>query len=472
MHPKTEHRFDPRLTALVVASSNFMGALDGTIITLALPRMAHSFGIQPIALTIGITVYIVVMATMTPASAWIADRFGPRRVLVFAIAGFTVASVLCGVSRSLTAFVAARALQAGCAALMSPVGNQILYRVTPKRDFVRAVAISTTPALVAPVIGPPLGGMIITALSWPWVFFLNVPIGLVAIALTLRSIPPIEPAPPRPFDWTGFALSGAALVLLIYGLELASASGPGEAAIGLVAGGLLLGAIAIRHMRRTPHPIVSLEPLRVPTFVTASLTGGGLVRIPFRALNLILPLMMQDALRLNPFWAGLLLLGYNGGDLALKAAAGRILRRYGFRRCLVVSGTLTALASAALTSFSLSTPWIVIFIGLALAGALRSVLFTSIVAINFADVPSEELAHASILNNVSSQVLGALAVSLAGLILTGSAALHGAESGHLALFDYRIAILVMALVGLAAVPFFRRLPADAGAEVSGHAVTR
>src|SRR5690606_13547381 len=193
-------------------------------------------------------------------------------------------------------------------------------------------AISTTPALVAPVIGPPLGGMIITALSWPWIFFLNVPISLVAMGLTLRFIPRIGRAAPRPFDWRGFFLLGAAFACVIYGLEEAARlRGSPALPIGLIVAGIGFGVAAVRHMLTTPHPVVSLGAVRVRTFVATTLTGGVLVRIPFRGLNLILPLMLQGVLGFNAFWAGLLLLGYNGGDLALKAVAGRILRHTGFR---------------------------------------------------------------------------------------------------------------------------------------------
>jgi MFS family permease len=376
---------------------------------------------------------------------------------------------VCDNPQSLNQFVAARAFQAACAALMSPVGNQILFRVTPKHQFVTAVAISTTPALVAPVIGPALGGILITALSWPWIFFLNVPVGLIGIALTLRSIPPMPAGMPRPFDWSGFLLMGSALACLIYGLEEAALADEIWFPIGLIAAGLLLGTLAIRHILRADHPVVSLKAMRVRTFVSTTMTAGGLIRIPFRGTNLILPLMLQGPLGFNAFWAGILLLGYNGGDLALKAVAGRILRRFGFWRCLVFGGMLSAGSTGTLALLSSATPWLVVLMVLTLAGALRSVLFTSIAALNFADVPKEELPDATILGNVAVQVIGAFAVSFAGLLLSGSALLRGGDSGELAMFDYRAALLIMAAIGFGAVLIFWRLPRDTGSEVSGHA---
>ncbi len=190
----TAPTYHPRLLALIVASAMFMGALDGTVITMALPQMATSFAVHPVDLSIGITVYILVSAVFLPISAWVADRFGARSVFALAIVGFTLASALCGLSQSLWQFVGARALQAFASALMVPVGNLVLLRTTAKRDFVAMVTISTTPALVAPVIGPPIGGFIISFLAWPWIFFLNIPIGIVGTLLVLRYIPNVQAA--------------------------------------------------------------------------------------------------------------------------------------------------------------------------------------------------------------------------------------------------------------------------------------
>ncbi len=461
--------YTPKVIALIVASAMFMGALDSTVIATALPQMAASFHRSPVDLSLGITVYILVMAAFLPISTWVADRVGARTVFAGAIAGFAAASALCGFSDGLWSFVGARVLQALFATLMTPVGNLVLLRSTEKKDLVTAIAISTTPGLVAPVIGPALGGFIVTFVDWRWIFFLNIPIAVLGVVLALRFIPNLRAAERRPFDWAGFLLSGLSLGAVIYGLDRISA--PGEDwrwPAALAAAGVGLGVLAVRHSRRTAHPLVSLEPLRIPTFRTSALTGGMLVRLPFRAMGFILPLMFQVALGMSAFKASLLLVGYNGGDLLLKAVANQTLRKLGFRTALASTAVLTALATASWMAFSRATPFWLIFLVLAVSGGARSILFTAMVSMTFSEVPREEIGAATVLSNVLSQTTGAIAIALSAIILNLSPGLRGAGMGHLGLADCRLALAIMAVIGLSSVPWFLKLRPDAGAEVSGH----
>ena len=369
--------YAPRLIAVIVAAAMFMGSLDQTVIATALPQMARAFHRPPVDLSLAMTIYILVMAAFLPVSTWVADRLGARKVFAGAIVGFAAASALCGFSRTLPELVGARVLQALAATLMTPVGNLVLLRSTEKKDLVMAVAISTTPGLVAPVIGPALGGFIVTFLDWPWIFYLNIPVAVIGVVLALKFIPDLKAATRRPFDWTGFWTTGLALGAFIYGLDRISAPGQGWAwPAALIALGLGLGAVAVRHSLKARHPLLSLAPLAIPTFRTSALTGGTLVRIPFRALGFALPMLFQLALGMSAFQSGLLVLGYNGGDLLLKSIANRVLRRAGFRRSLVVTAVLTAVATAAWTAFGPSTPFWVIFAVLILSGMARSVLMT------------------------------------------------------------------------------------------------
>lgn len=460
--------YTPRLIALIVAAAVFMGALDQTVIATALPQMARAFHRPPVDLSLAMTVYILVMAAFLPISTWVADRLGARRVFAAAILGFAAASALCGFSRSLPEFVGARVLQALAATLMTPVGNLVLFRSTAKKDLVSAVAISTTPGLVAPVIGPAVGGFIVTFLDWPWIFYLNIPIAALGVVLALRYIPDLKASEPRPFDWPGFLVTGAALSAFIYGLDRISAAGvdwPWPAALIVI--GLGLGVVAVRHSLAARHPLLSLEPLKIATFRVSALTGGTLVRIPFRALGFALPLLFQVALGFSAFQSGLLVLGYNGGDLLLKSIANQALRRVGFRRSLAVSAALTALATASWMLFGPKTPFWAIFAVLTLSGAARSILMTAMVSMTFADVPHRELGDATVLSNVLNQTTGAVAIGLAALILNLSSGARGA-AGHIDLGDCRITLAIMAVIGLSALPSFLRLPHDAGAEVSGH----
>ena len=463
--------YAPRLTALIVASASFMASLDATVIATSLPQMAISFHLSPVDLSLGITVYILVMAAFLPLSTWVADRLGARSVFAGAIAAFAVASVLCALSRNLQEFVGARVLQALAAALMTPVGNLVLLRSTRKEDLVRAIAISTTPALVAPVIGPAIGGFIVTFMTWPWIFLLNTPIAAAGLVLALRYVPNLRAEERKPFDWTGFVSTSVALASVIYGLDRISAAGANRPlAGGLIVVGLAAGAFAVRHSLRARHPLIALTPLRIQTFATSALTGGTLIRTPFRALGFILPLLFQLGLGMSAFKAGLLLLGYNGGDLLLKSIANQTLRRFGFRSSLVVTTVLTATATATWILFGPGTPFWVIFAVLAVSGMARSILMTAVVSLTFADVAHEEVGAAAVLSNVLNHTTGALAIALAAIILNLNAAARGAAAGPISLSDCRVALAVMAVIGLCALPSFLRLSPDAGAQVSGHRV--
>ena len=460
--------YAPRLIAVIVAAASFMGSLDQTVIATALPQMARAFHRLPVDLSLAMTIYILVMAAFLPVSTWVADRLGARKVFAGAIVGFAAASALCGFSQNLPEFVAARVLQALAATLMTPVGNLVLLRATAKKDLVAAVAISTTPGLVAPVIGPALGGFIVTFLDWPWIFYLNIPIAVLGVALALRYIPDLKAKELKPFDWQGFWVTGAALGAFIYGLDRIGAPGADwRLPAVLILAGVGLGALAVLHSRRAAHPLLPLGPLRIATFRTAALTGGTLIRIPFRALGFTLPLMFQVAMGMSAFQSGLLILGYNGGDLLLKSIANQTLRRVGFRRALVVTTVLTAVATAAWVVFTPSTPFWVIFAVLMVSGMARSILMTAMVSMTFAEVPHAEIGGATVLSNVLNQTTGAVAIGLAALILNVSSAARGAP-GHVGLADCRIALAIFALIGLTSAVSFLRLPPDAGAEVSGH----
>jgi EmrB/QacA subfamily drug resistance transporter len=460
--------YAPRLIAIIVAAALFMGSLDQTVIATALPQMARAFHRPPVDLSLAMTLYILVMAAFLPVSTWVADRLGARKVFAGAIIAFAAASALCGLSPNLELFIGARVLQALAATLMAPVGNLVLFRSTEKKDLVAAVAISTTPGLVAPVIGPAIGGFIVTFLAWPWIFFLNIPIAVVGVALALRYIPDLKAAEPRPFDWRGFWLTGLALGAFIYGLDrISTPGGDWRWPAALIALGLGLGFLAIRHSRRAPHPLLSLEPLKIPTFRVSALTGGTLIRIPFRALGFALPLMFQAPLGMTAFQSGILVLGYNGGDLILKSIAGRALKRMGFRRALSTTAVISSVATATWLAFGPSTPFWAIFAVLVLSGMARSILMTAMVSMTFADVPHEEIGQATVLSNVLNQTTGAVGIGIAALILNLSSSARGA-AGHVGLADCRVTLMVMAMIGLSAVPSFLSLPHDAGAEVSGH----
>jgi EmrB/QacA subfamily drug resistance transporter len=460
-------KVDSRLLALIVASAQFMAALDGSVIAIALPHMATDFHASPVDLSIGITAYMLVQAALLPSCSWVADRFGARTVFVLAIIGFIVSSMLCGMSGSLAQFVAARVLQGACGAMMTPVGRIVVFQATEKKDLVSVVTISTVPMLFAPTIGPPLGGFIVTYLSWPWIFFLNAPIGVLGVLASLRFIPNLMPQGRRPFDLKGFVLTGVAIVGLLNGLhEMGNGAGYWAFAGALFLGGLVTSVWAVQHIERHATPIISFRAMRFPNFRICRINGP-LAQAPFQMLNFILPLMLQVNLGLNAFVTGTLLLAMSAGDLVIKMVTGWILRVFGFRNVIWIGVVTFAATVMACGFFTRHTPLWVIFAVLAVNGMIRSALFSAIMTLNYTDVPQEEMGAASVLNSIIMQVSGAASISFAALVLNLSSAFSPGPH-TLTLNDCRFALGAATILCLSSLIGFRRLHPHVGAEVIGY----
>jgi EmrB/QacA subfamily drug resistance transporter len=446
-----------------------MEMLDGTIIATALPQMAHSFGESPVNVGIGISAYLLTLAVFIPASGWVADRFGARVVFAAAIVVFTVASALCGVASSLLSFTLARVLQGIGGAMMVPVGRLVVLRSTEKRDLIRATAFITTPGLVATVIGPPVGGIITTYASWRWMFFINIPLGVLGLALVLAFMAPQAPQQRRPFDLAGFVLSGSSLAVLMYGLDLI---GRGDANVGLacafVATGVVLGVLTLRHQLRAKFPLLDLSLLRIPTFATAVVTGGMCLRLVIGTTPFLWGLLFQVGFGMTAFAAGLLILACAVGDVATKSVTSGAVRRLGFRRLLSRNGLLIAAGMFACALLSPRLPALAIAALLFAIGVARSLQFTGINTLAYADVPPERLSAATSLASTAQQLSFGIGVAFSAMILQLAALTHPGSPHRFMLGDFRVAFLTLGLVALVSAASFARLPAGAGHAVSGH----
>ena len=467
-NPAPDPSRNPTLIALIAASALFMEILDATIISPAIPQMAASFGTTPVAVSTGISSYLITVAIFIPASAWLSDRFGARTVFACAIAVFTIASVLCGMAETLTQFTAARVLQGIGGAMMSPVARIEVMRRTHPTQLLRMIAFVTWPGLSALVVGPPLGGLLTTYLSWRWIFYINLPIGIAGIILVLTFFERSRPSASRRFDALGFVLTGGALGALIFGIESVSRNEPLILALGFVAGGLILGVLAIRHARRHPSPLLSLAPFKIHSFSVGTISGGGLFRLASNGTMFILPIMFQVAFGMTAFASGLLVGAYLAGDLGIKAIANRIVRTFGFRNTLLGGTLLVAAASAPLLVITPQTPlWLLVPL-LVVIGASRSVQFTALNSLVFADLPPEQISSASALNSMSFQVCAGIGVGLAALVLALSAGARGAADTPLTLFDFRVALgFTLAVVTAAALAYIPLSP-HTGTHVTGH----
>ncbi len=453
--------------ALIVACAFFMENLDATIIVTALPPMAESFGTSASRMSLGITAYALATAACIPASGWLADRVGARNLFASAIGVFTLASMACGASPSFAAFVGARIAQGAAAAMMSPVGRLVVLRTTEKRDLMQALSTLVWPALFAPVIGPPLGGFITDAASWRWIFYVNVPLGLAGIALVLAFIPNQRSAERTSFDGPGFTLLAVALGCLTYGLD---AIGTRELdvplAAGLLAAAAVAGFLAVRHLEATAQPVVRLQVLRVRTFFIGCISGGGLSRAAISTTPFLLPLMFEVGFGLSPAAAGVLLLVYMSANLGMKAVTNPILRRYGMRRVLLVNGAIASASIAACGLISPALPWALSGAILLVAGASRSMQFTTLTFIAFADIEPAERSAASVLSSLAQQLWMGMGVAVGALMLNFSRLVRHAPS--LGTSDFHLAFGLAGLLGALALVSYGRLAPDAGAEISGH----
>ncbi|MDM7159548.1 MFS transporter [Klebsiella pneumoniae] len=453
--------------ALLVAGAFFMEFLDGTVIATALPDMARDFGVTAVELNIGISAYLITLAVLIPASGWIADRFGARAIFTLALAIFTLASVFCGLSTEVHIFVAMRILQGVGGALMVPVGRLAVLRTTPKHQLIKAIATLTWPALVAPIIGPPLGGFITRYASWHWIFFINVPLGLAAIILSLRIIPDIRETERRSFDLSGFITTSVAMVSLVTAMERLGDRQPQiwpTLALAALGFGCLL--YSIRHFRRAAAPMVRLDALQVPTF-RVTMYGGSLLRASISAVPFLLPLLFQVGFGMDPFHSGLLVLAVFVGNLTIKPATTPLIRWLGFRRLLLINGALNVCSLLACALLTPQTPVWAIMLILYLGGMFRSIQFTGVSTLAFADVPAAQMSDANTLFSTASQLAVGLGITLGAIgIRLGEQVGDWLHLTELPGISFRLSFVFIALICLVGMIDSLHLAKTAGSSVS------
>lgn len=454
------------LIPLIVACALFMENLDSSVVATSLPQIATDLGVDPISLKLAFTSYLISVAVFLPISGWMADRFGARTVFRLAILVFVTGSVLCGLSSSLEGFVAARIVQGAGGAMMVPVGRLVMLRSVQKSDYLRAMSWLTVPAMIGPVLGPPLGGFITTYFQWRWIFWINVPISVVGLVLVSIFIKNYKEENLPPLDMRGFLLSGIGLAGFVFGVAAGGIGVlPSWIDFVLIAVGAASLCAYARHAVETPDPLMDLNLFRLPTF-RASVLGGLLFRIGVGAIPFLLPLLLQLGFGMTPFESGMLTFATAAGAVFMKFSAPRIVRAYGFRMVLMVNTLFTTAFLLAILSFSKETPHVVIFAVLLVGGFFRSLQFTALNGLAFAEVDNRHMSHATSISSVGQQISAALGVAV------GATALEITRSmrGDMAVLptDFVPAFLALAVIGLLCIPIYARMSPNAGSEVSGH----
>jgi EmrB/QacA subfamily drug resistance transporter len=399
MNSSTVKRYLP----WVVATTMFMEQLDSTILNTAVPSMAVSLHVTPLSLRSVVTSYIISLAVCIPISGWMADRFGSRRVFASAVAAFTVASIACGLAINVHMLVAARILQGLGAAMMLPVGRLTILRAFPKAELLRAMNFVIMPALIGPLLGPAIGGLIVDWLSWREIFFVNVPVGLAALLLSHRYMPNHHGSARR-LDFIGMALYGAGIALLSWLLEIFGGhpfDRLSATAVALLAFGLL--AAYGWRARRTPDPLFDLALFDIRTF-RVSVIGGFITRLGVGGLPFLLPLLFQLGLGFSAWQSGLLMMPPALGAIGMKWISIDLLRRLGYRQVLIVNTVMMGLNIGLFSLVFQSTPiGLIVILGMT-QGLFNSLQFSSMNSLAYADVEPGNSSMASSLASSLQQV--------------------------------------------------------------------
>src|SRR3974390_3255047 len=457
-----------RVIPLSVAPALFMENMDSTVIATSLPAIAADIGTSPLTLKLAITSYLLSLAVFIPASGWPADRFGARLVFAIAVGVFMVGSIGCAMSSSVTDFVIARILQGMGGAMMTPVGRLVLLRSIDKGALVNAMTWVTVPALVGPVIGPPLGGFITTYFSWHWIFLINIPIGLLGIFMALRYIDPIKSDDPERFDLYGLVLAGIGLAGIAFGRSVAGLNLlPWTVVAALIGIGSISMTLYITHARRTGSPVLDFSMLRLST-MRASIVGGFMFRLGIGALPFLLPLLMQVGFGLSPFQSGLVTFASSAGAMGMKALAARIIRTFGFRNLMTVNAVVSSFFLAACALFTVTTPLLLIMIILVVGGFFPSLQFTAINTVAYAEVEPGQMSRATTLVSVNQQLAVSAGVAVGAFSVESTMLVRHMQDLDATMFAP--AFLVVAVISAASSYFFWQMPRGAGDEAPGRKV--
>jgi EmrB/QacA subfamily drug resistance transporter len=400
----------------LIAVAFFMESLDTTILNTGVPAIAAALHVQPLSMKAVLSSYTLALAVFIPISGWMADRYGTRRVFAAAIGVFTLGSILCGLSSNVHLLVASRVLQGMGGAMMVPVGRLTLVRSFPKAELVRAMSFVAVPSLIAPTLGPLIGGLIVTYLNWRMIFFINIPIGLLGLVMVYLKLPDYRNNKRHPLDLIGLILFGSGIALLSYVLEvfgqhlLSLSQIMGLLAVsGTLIAGYWLNSQSVRH------PLLMLPLYRIRTFAVAT-SGSFLTRLGIGGMPFLMPLLYQVCLGLDPVQSGLLIMPQALGAITTKSFLPRLIKMAGYRQLLTLNTVIVGLWIMGFALVGPKTPILVIAVLVYIFGALTSVQYAGMNTLTYADVPGSRASGASSIASTLQQMSISFGVAFAGLM--------------------------------------------------------
>ncbi|MEO8053661.1 MAG: DHA2 family efflux MFS transporter permease subunit [Acidobacteriota bacterium] len=452
----------------MVAVAFLMESLDTTILNTAVPTIADALGVVPLSMKSVLSSYTLSLAVFIPVSGWIADRFGTRRVFATAIGIFTLGSLLCGFSTSIHFLVACRILQGMGGALMVPVGRLTIVRTFERSELVKAMTFVTIPAMIGPMLGPVVGGLIVGYFHWRVIFFVNLPIGLLGLALVFRRFPDYRAERVPKLDVLGGVLFGCGIGLLSYVLEVFGEHSLGPAAIlGLFVLSLVLLAGYFRHALTAAHPLLRLGLFRIRTF-RSSIAGSFITRLGAGGIPFLLPLLYQVGLGYSAVQSGFLLMPQSIAALGIRAAMPHILRRLGYRRVLLANTILMGAAIALFATVGAGTSVAVIVVFSLVFGAAASLQYASMNTLAYADVAAPDTSMASTISSTMQQMSLSFGVAAASLVTAIFIPDRFRSQPHELLHGIHLALLVLGAMTILSAVVFRELKPEDGDNVSQH----
>ncbi|MDD3758966.1 MAG: DHA2 family efflux MFS transporter permease subunit [Advenella sp.] len=456
---KTQHATAIRLIPFIVGCALFMQMLDSSVVAMALPMMADTFNTTAVRMNIAITAYLIAVAIFVPVCGWAADHFGAKRIFLLAILLFCLTSLGCSMAPTFETFIFFRFMQGIAGAMMVPVGRIIMLKTVPREQLLKATAFLSIPALLGPMLGPPLGGFIVTVTSWHWIFLINIPMGMLGIFMVLKYIQEYRTENPPRLDWPGFILSGIAMASCVYGFESLAKNQGFINAYFLLAISFVSGILYWFHAKRVANPIIDLSLLKIQSFAI-SIIAGNLCRFAIGSTPFLLALLLQIGFNYSPLSAGLITFAGALGALAMKFVAIPILKNFGFRRVLTVNAVITGLFIMACALFTLETPVWLMTMTLLFGGFFRSLEFTSVNTLSFANIKPEKMSQASSFSATAQQVGISMGMGIATLSIDLSMRLNGSPTPSIQ--DIKSGFIVIGAASILSALWFYRLEKSAG----------